>query len=303
MANKFNFDSISDDELLRRLSQILKESRRVEVELVAHIGEVDRRRLYARTEASPSMYVYCTERLHLSESEAYLRIAVARAARKHPAILPMLQDGRLHLSGIAKLAPVLTEANCDSLLARATRKSKKKIEELVAEIAPKLDVPPAMRKIPVRREASKAAPAAEPRSDTVEAQTSPAPASAARSAPVKPPVVEPLAPSRYRVQFTASAELHQKLERLVALMPGNDLAAVVEVAVTEKLQRIEAKRFGKKAELFTAEGQDIRPFQRMWPLSMRPAPGKSRMSEKASMDLPEPDSPTSASVSPRIARE
>ena len=62
MANKFNFDSISDDALLRQVSEILKESRRVEVELVAHIGEVDRRRLYSRSEASPSMYVYCTER-------------------------------------------------------------------------------------------------------------------------------------------------------------------------------------------------------------------------------------------------
>lgn len=50
----------------RDAAAVLKESRRVEVELVAHIGEVDRRRLYARTEASPSMYVYCTDRLHLS---------------------------------------------------------------------------------------------------------------------------------------------------------------------------------------------------------------------------------------------
>ena len=47
MANTFKFDSVSDDVLLQRLLEILKESRRVEVELVAHIGEVDRRRLYA----------------------------------------------------------------------------------------------------------------------------------------------------------------------------------------------------------------------------------------------------------------
>ena len=39
------------------------------------------------------MFVYCTERLHLSEAEAYLRIRVARASRKHPALLPMLEDG------------------------------------------------------------------------------------------------------------------------------------------------------------------------------------------------------------------
>ena len=243
MENKFKLDAISDDVLLRRLSEILRESRRVEVELVAHIGEVDRRRLYARNEASPSMYVYCTETLHLSESETYLRIGVARAARKHPVLLPMLEDGRLHLSGIAKLAPVLTEANRDALLARAAHKSKRKIEELVAEVAPKPDVPSTMRKLPARREPSKAAPVEELRPDAVAVGTSPAPAP--RPAPVKPAVVEPLSPSRYKIQFTAGAELHEKLERLSSLMPGVDLASIIEAAVTEKLERVEAKRFGK----------------------------------------------------------
>ena len=59
--------AIPDDELLRRLGELVSHSRRVEADLVAHIGEVDERRLYAR-EASPSMFAYCTERLHLSEA-------------------------------------------------------------------------------------------------------------------------------------------------------------------------------------------------------------------------------------------
>ena len=48
------------------------------------------------------MFAYCTEVLHLSEAEAYLRIAAARASREHPLLLTMLADGRLHLSGIAQ---------------------------------------------------------------------------------------------------------------------------------------------------------------------------------------------------------
>ena len=67
----------------------------------------------------------------------------------------------------------------------------------------------------------------------------------AQEAPAKQVVVEPLAPARFKVQFTASAELRDKLERLTALMPGDDRASVVEAAVTEKLERLEAKRFGK----------------------------------------------------------
>jgi hypothetical protein len=94
MEQERPLQSIPDDELLQRLADLMRQSRRVELDLVAHIGEVDERRLYAR-EASPSMFNYCTEVLHLSEAEAYLRIAAARASREHPMLLAMLGDGRL----------------------------------------------------------------------------------------------------------------------------------------------------------------------------------------------------------------
>ena len=61
----------------------------------------------------------------------------------------------------------------------------------------------------------------------------------------KPPVVEPRGPSRYKVTFTASEKFHDKIERLSALMPGADLVSMMEAAVTEKLERLEAKRLGK----------------------------------------------------------
>ena len=142
-----SLESVPDDELLRRLGELVSRSRRVEADLVSHVGEVEERRLYAR-EASPSMFAYCTEVLHLSEAEAYLRITVARAAREHPQLLTMLADGRLHLSGIAKLLPILTRENRDGLLERATHRSKRQILELVAEVSPRPDAPSFMRKLP-----------------------------------------------------------------------------------------------------------------------------------------------------------
>ncbi len=43
-------------------------------------------------------------------------------------------------------------------------------------------------------------------------------------------------------------------------MPGSDLASVVEVAVTEKLERLETKRFGKtKNPRKTLEEADTSP--------------------------------------------
>ena len=106
MEQKGPLGSIPDDELLRRLVELTRQSSRLESDLVAHIGEVDSRRLYAR-EAAPSMFAYCMQVLHLSEAQAYLRIAAARAAREYPVLLVMLADGRLHVSGIAKIAPHL----------------------------------------------------------------------------------------------------------------------------------------------------------------------------------------------------
>src|SRR5262245_50439286 len=192
MVHERPLQSISDDELLHHLTQLLAQSRRSEAELVTHIAEIDERRLYAR-EACPSMYSYCTQVLHLSEAEAYLRITTGRAAREHPMLLIMLADGRLHLSGIAKLAPHLTSENRDELLRRACHRSKREIEVLLAELFPHPDAPTVVRKLPERR-AIPPAPAvqADPqlRPDRVEpAQT-----------PVPPPVsvVQRLAPARYK---------------------------------------------------------------------------------------------------------
>ncbi len=156
MNDQDNLKSLSDDELLRCLSEVLAQSRRVEWVLVAHIAEVDARRLYA-SEGSPSMFQYCLEVLHLSESEAYRRISAARLlqrARSYPVLLKMLEDGRIHLAGISVLKKHLTDANYENVLARATHKTKREFEELVAELAPKPDVPPTIRKQPQRKAVS-----------------------------------------------------------------------------------------------------------------------------------------------------
>src|SRR5262245_35609700 len=113
MALERPLESLSDDEVLSSLADLLRQSRRLEAPLVAHIGEVHARHLYARYAVS-SMFSYCTNVLHLSEGETQLRITVAQAARDHPVLLEMLADGRMHLSGVARLAPVLTTANRDA---------------------------------------------------------------------------------------------------------------------------------------------------------------------------------------------
>ncbi len=245
MDTELELQSLSDDELLRRLSDVLAQSRRVEWVLVAHIAEVDVRRLFAR-QGSPSMFHYCQDVLHLSESEAYRRIAAARASRRYPVILEMLEDGRIHLAGISELKAHLTDANYEDVLARATHKSKREIKQLVAELAPKPDVPPTIRKRPQRKAKSEPSkPTSELRPGAVQQKAPAAKPEPPPAAPEKLAKLEPLSPARYKVEFTASEELRDKLVRLEALMPGSDLASIIDAAVSEKLERFEAKRYGK----------------------------------------------------------
>jgi hypothetical protein len=131
------------------LSESTRQSRVVEVDVVALIAEVDARKLYAG-EACSSMFDYCRQVLRLGENEAYLRITVARASREHRVLLTMLRDGRLYLSGIAKLARHLTSVNREGLLKRASGMSHREIKELVRELEPQPDAPPTMRKLPDR---------------------------------------------------------------------------------------------------------------------------------------------------------
>ncbi len=268
------------------------------------------------------MFAYCTEVLHLSDAEAYLRIAAARASREHPMLLEMLADGRLHLTAVAKLAPHLTLENREAVLMRAVYRSKREIEELVAELAPRPDAPALMRKLPERRAATPAAPSVsrspnelapgvglrpdgvaadcqlppggagagdrQLRPDGVSRALRPTPSSVRTESACPAPSVERAAtsrrsrqwsspgPSRYRVQFTASAELHDKLERLRALMrssvPDGDLSAIIEQAVTEKLGRLEARRFAQtKTSRKSLSTTDTTPRTRQIPAAVKRA--------------------------------
>jgi hypothetical protein len=313
--------SVSDDALMNRLTDLVTQDRRVEADLVAHIGEVETRRLFAR-HAFPSMFSYCTQVLHLSEAEAYRRITVARAARRYEGLLDMLRDGRIHLTGMALILPVLKPENYRSVLARATHCSKLEIQELVAELSPRPDVRAVIRKLPRKRVAEAVLPAqpsgsisgsellpgrvgategmaratssqdpADPElfPETVEPPRTgqliaalgdtvgePAGPLAGPKPLTRPAVIEPLSPARYKVQFTASQELRDKLERLTALMrsevPDGDLAAIIERAVSEKLQRLEARRYGRaKAPRKTLADTVTTPRSRKVPAALRRA--------------------------------
>ena len=134
--NSYALSHLSDETLLRGLAALVSQDRATTAALLAHIAEVDERRLYLPA-GYDSMFSYCVGELHLSEEAAFKRIHAARTARRFPAIFVAVAEGRLHLSAVVMLAPHLTEGNADELLAAATHQTKSGIERLLAERFPR----------------------------------------------------------------------------------------------------------------------------------------------------------------------
>ena len=60
---------LSDDALISRVKQLAAQEREATVALIAHLAELDARRLYL-AEGCSSLFTYCTQVLHLSEHAA-----------------------------------------------------------------------------------------------------------------------------------------------------------------------------------------------------------------------------------------
>ncbi|MBI5709661.1 MAG: hypothetical protein HZC42_05045 [Candidatus Eisenbacteria bacterium] len=138
--SRYSLSHLPDPVLLRDLATLVTRDRATTAALLAHLAEVDARRLYAPA-GHPSMFSYCVHELRLSEEAACKRIRAARTARQFPVLFEALADGRLHLSAVGLLVPYLTPENADELLAAAAHRTKSEIEELLAERFPRPDLP------------------------------------------------------------------------------------------------------------------------------------------------------------------
>ncbi len=270
--SRFSLFGVPDHALLQTLRSLVAQDRVTTADLLAHIAEVDERKLYLPA-AYPSMHAYCVRTLGFSEDAAFKRITAARIARAFPAIFPAVADGRLHLAAVLLIAPQLTSGNADEWIAAAAGKSKSEIALLLAERAPKPDVPafvapiasasPTKQLAPGRvqdsscqlapgrvsgdaplegRAANDSSLAARPLA------ASPVVAAPARLESAPPPArVAPLAPQRFAMQLTIGQTTHDKLRRAQNLLghalPTNDHEALLERALDALIAALEKRRF------------------------------------------------------------
>jgi hypothetical protein len=252
MTNTFSaLARLSDAAVLDDARRLAQQERGATAALIASLSEVDERRLYLG-EGSSSLFTYFTQVLRLSEHAAYRRIEAARAARRFPVLLDLLERGAINLTTVGLLTSHLTAANHRTVLDAAAHKSKREVEQLVASLRPREPVPSIIRKLPAAKRAlgqeanvtdasgSAAAiiTAGPPRTVPVPARP-PAPARC-------PAVVAPLAPNVYRLQITLSQDAHDKLRRAQDLLrhtiPSGDPAALVERALTLLVTTLETQK-------------------------------------------------------------
>jgi hypothetical protein len=197
--------TLSNDDLLEEVKRAAEHERHATARLIALLAEIDVRRLY-RGEGCSSLFTYCTQVLRLSEHAAYGRIEAARAARKFPIVLELLAEGSVTLTAVTLLAPHLTPVNHLAVLNEARYKSKREIEHIAARLRPQPVVASSVRKLPAPTALSASvgipADSAADTDSTLILAPPPSPS---------PAVVAPLAPERYKVQFTVSRETHDRL--------------------------------------------------------------------------------------------
>jgi hypothetical protein len=145
--------ALSDTDLLARTRAFANEEREATAELVAHLAALEMRPSAYAALGYGSLFGYCTDVLGLSEDAACNRIAVARWCGQFPAIADLMASGAVSLTAVRLLGPHLTPENHEVVLARAAGRSRADIQELIAELAPQLDVPASVRKLPAPRPA------------------------------------------------------------------------------------------------------------------------------------------------------
>ena len=285
---KASLSTLPSHQLLARMHELVRRDNALEAELLAHLGEVDARRLYLE-EGFPSLFQFCTRGLHFAEAVAYKRIQAARAARRHPQLLDAVRGGALHVTGVSLLAPRLGGGSCEELIAAARHRSADEIKRLLADREPKPDVPTSLRRLPAP------APALGPAAEAglagaggdekgavgvlaVRMESAPAsrtaPASSACDAPLPRARTEPLGAERYAVRFTASGEVFAQLQELRALMchqiPDGDVGKILARAIGDLLAQVRRRKLGACAKPQPAKPPKAQPSRHI-PAAIRRA--------------------------------
>lgn len=147
----FELPSLSSDELVSETKRLVCEERRIGLDVLAHLREVDRRRLYLERGHS-SLFSFCLRELGYSEPQAQLRIDAMRALRDTPGIEVKVRSGELPVTSVAKVQRFIRKEKIRTgqalpaterltLFTQVQGKSSRQIERILFEVSPESALP------------------------------------------------------------------------------------------------------------------------------------------------------------------
>jgi hypothetical protein len=122
-----NLKSLSDESLHFNILGLVREERRVLVDVLHHLREVERRMLFAQR-GHPSLFEYCVGELGYTRSAAQRRIDSMRLMRQVPEVEARIADGSLSLTHLADAQSFFRKEEI-----RGSAEKKEVIEKLVGQ--------------------------------------------------------------------------------------------------------------------------------------------------------------------------
>ncbi len=117
--------------LHQKITNLTKQSRRVEAELLDHLQEADRLKLYL-VRGHGSLFRYVADELGYSDSVTSNMIAVARKAMEIPKMKEEIRNGNLGIAKLRKVCRVIDKENQEEWIDAANTNSSRNLEMKVA---------------------------------------------------------------------------------------------------------------------------------------------------------------------------
>ena len=126
---------LSNEQLLSQTQQLVLKERRLNLEILRHLHEIDSRKLYLRLSYS-SLFEYVVKELKYSEAAAYRRIKAMKLCRQFPETTGKLEEGELTLTSASQLQTFFEKK------AKKDRQEQLQANSQVAPDLPNLPWPP-----------------------------------------------------------------------------------------------------------------------------------------------------------------
>ena len=262
----YSLTHVQSHVLLKDFASIVATDRTTTARMLAHISEVDTRRLYA-DEGFSSMFDYCVQVHRFTEDMAGMRMRAARMARRFPIIFDAIAEGRLTVTAvclISRPSKGLGREKALELIAAAENKTKHEIRIMLAERFPQPDLAAhvrALTPVPTRCVLSPHVPervGVQSLSGEA-ASATPLDGAVQHEIAAKSPVVlmpeprldraTPLSPGRFGLQLTMPEETYEKWcraeDELAPEVPRDDYAKRLDLALDALLEKRAKRRFAK----------------------------------------------------------